>query len=494
MPNIAIPNDYFQKSGKRDYANWRWSWVRELVQNSMDCGSTRIKIEVTKQGQDTLVTFQNNGSVMDEDTLVNKLLALGATTKTDPTQTGGFGIAKIVIMLMHKSYEVHTGNLVVKGSGGEYDLTTSDDFIDGTKTTVVMEGDESEQLIEAVRAMIKYSQMGCEIELTHNLNSTVPITETLKPELRKGSPRREFSWGKVYSNKSFKNKIIVRINGVCMFQTWTAYNDCIIIELTGKSTDLLTSNRDGLLSKPSQEFNAFIGEISIDHKSALKSTAKTYMRYAGSRHRVSKKETLEISITEMLGSLSGVSTGTGVAMQAASSPRPDSATTAGEPATQGNSNKSYLDFEFILKNETDLAIPEYLMPHSDKFSKYARTLARYWANVLVEVHKLLDVSGDFAIGFVVSEECRAQYESGDYGVVYYLNPVEVIKQKSSNSRSLKTRLKLTDKDEIIASAVHEVVHGMGDEYSLHNERYANKLTDAFAIVMKNRQRLMKCFR
>lgn len=489
MPNIAIPNDYFKKSGQRDYANWRWSFWRELVQNSVDCGSKNFKITLDKLGTDTLVTFSNDGNVMTEDILVNKLLALGATTKIDAAQTGGFGIAKIVIMLMHKSYEVHTGNLIVKGSGGEYDLTTNNEFFDGTKTTVLIEGDELDDLDVKIRQLINFSQLDCNIEYIKD-----GVVETHKPQLRKGSPRREFAWGTIYSNKSYSNKVIVRVNGVCMFTTWTGYDDCIIIELTGKSTDLLTSNRDSLNETYRRQYEAFIGEISVN-RSALKAPIKTYTRYAGSRHLVStKQEQLTLSEPITAESLAAfldkdaellVQKSMDETLQNLHKPRLGAATLA-------NSNPSQLNIEFIVKNETDLTVPEYLMPHSSKFSKYARTLARYWANVLVEVHKLLDVAGNFAVGFVVSEDCRAQYESGDYGTVYYLNPVSVVKQKGSGSRSFKTRLKLTDKDDIIASAVHEVVHGMG--YGSHDESYAVKLTDAFAVILKNRQQLMKCFR
>ena len=496
MASIAIPAEYFAKTAKREYSNWRFALIREFFQNGYDAGATKIKIELLAACDTIYMRVENNGEPMTEDVLVNKLLTMGGSNKDNANNVGGFGKAKELCYFSHDWYTISTGNYIVTGKGGEYNITTTDNYVNGVVNEINIAGDASlhELLIDAVRAMINYSQMNCEIELHHNFGSTIPVIETHKPQLHKGTPRREFAWGKIYSNKSYTNKVIVRVNGVCMFTTWTGYDGCIIIELTGKSTDLLTSNRDSLQEVYRREYESFIGEISVN-SSVLRKPVKTYTRYAGNRQLVSptqkQPEIPETLTAESLAAFLNADAEMLVDQNAA-----ETVQTLLKPrleATLANSNPSQLSMEFIVKNETDLTIPEYMMPHSSKFSKYARTLAKYWANVLVEVHKLLNVGGNFAVGFVVSEDCRAQYECHkDYGVIYYLNPLEVVKQKNSKSRSLKTRLKLTDKDDIIASAVHEVVHGMG--YESHNESYATKLTDSFAVILKNRNQLMKCFR
>jgi hypothetical protein len=79
---------------------------------------------------------------------------------------------------------------------------------------------------------------------------------------------------------------------------------------------------------------------------------------------------------------------------------------------------------------------------------------------MVELHSLFNVSGQFSVGFIVSDDCEAEHEVGDYGRVYYLAPAKIVSQSSSNSRSFKARFKLTEKDRLISLGVHELVHGM----------------------------------
>ena len=37
--------------------------------------------------------------------------------------------------------------------------------------------------------------------------------QALATDLRKGSPRREYEWGKVYTNQQHSNLLVVRIGG-----------------------------------------------------------------------------------------------------------------------------------------------------------------------------------------------------------------------------------------------------------------------------------------
>lgn len=497
MASVSIPADYFAKSAKREYSDWRFALVREFVQNAVDGGASKISIEILHDGSKTItMQVNNNGLPMDRDTLENKLLALGGSTKNSESSTGGFGAAKLLLYFCHSSYRIRTGNLIVDGSGGQYEITESERFVDGVENIIELESADylHENLIEAVQHMIAYSQLDCEIAFSHNCESDKIITETFKPALHKGFARREFKWGTVYTNNTFINKLIVRMNGICMFANYVGFNKCVIIELVGKSTELLTSSRDRLLDKYHQELMAFIGEITTDKDSALKKSAKTYMHYTGSKHVVTTQkpvvtgqvvqtasETTEPSLAEVVSAL------------AILSKEPDRGVMVDE-SKANVSPKNQLSNEFVLKNETDLSLPEYLMPHSEKFSKYARTLARYWANLMVELHKIFEVDGTFATGFIISDDNEAQHEVTDeYGRVYYINPCDIVKQKDSSSRSLKTRFRLTEKDRLISIAVHEFVHG-GKNLAYHDETYANVLTDAFAVVMSQRTKLMKCFR
>ena len=59
----------------------------------------------------------------------------------------------------------------------------------------------------------------------------------------------------------------------------------------------------------------------------------------------------------------------------------------------------------------------------------------------------------------LTAEAEAQFEEGQYGTVYYVNPVMVVEQWTSGSRSFRKRFKLTERDRLISIAAHEFVHG-----------------------------------
>ncbi len=121
MASIKISREFFAKA-KADYADWRWAWVREICQNSMDCGSSRIDVTIQRQGANTQITVSNDGQPMTEDILVNKFLTLGGSAKDGGV--GGFGKAKEVLICCHLRWSIRTGTLLAEGEGGDYQLTS----------------------------------------------------------------------------------------------------------------------------------------------------------------------------------------------------------------------------------------------------------------------------------------------------------------------------------------------------------------------------------
>ncbi len=118
---VGVPFEFFRKV-RRDYRNWRFALVRELLQNSIDAGATNIHMDFVASPVEGKVVFGvfDNGCGMTEDVLRNKFLVLGASGKEDlKGAIGGFGMAKMVIFSCD-AYEIVTGGLMVKGSGGEF--------------------------------------------------------------------------------------------------------------------------------------------------------------------------------------------------------------------------------------------------------------------------------------------------------------------------------------------------------------------------------------
>ena len=52
MASFKIGREFFAKA-KADYADWHWSWIREISQNCMDCGSSRINVTIERKGENT---------------------------------------------------------------------------------------------------------------------------------------------------------------------------------------------------------------------------------------------------------------------------------------------------------------------------------------------------------------------------------------------------------------------------------------------------------
>lgn len=527
--HIAIGPEFFAKA-RNDYDNWQWALMREFFQNSIDCGSDTITVTITEEGGQTLVRVENDGDPMTEAIVTEKLLCLGGSGKNFEGTTGGFGKAKEILYFCHNSYVICSGEHRVEGSGASYDLT-KDSYYDGTFSEIWIEGYHQAELLEKIDQFISTAQWS---------GTFVINGEVKKADLRKGSPRRDLGFGKVYTNKSFQYRMIVRINGVPMFITRTGLDRCVIVELKGASDEVMTSNRDGLVSPYKNELSDFITELSVDKRSALKNRNRgpRYTRYRGTK--LCHSQTL--NITELIendadfqldegraeypqptsgqaddAEVSNMETvcdeddlavlfGVDVAgdeeihqpvrHEAGTSVRGGRAAAYSTSRPEPRRQVATLGTNFILKNETDLKVPAYYDPGSGEFSTYSHKLVRIWGRIMLEIHRLFDREAEFSVGFIFDEgeigSTEAECEQGDYGLVYYLNPCEVVEQSSSYSKSFKKRFKLTERDRLIAIGAHEFVHALG--YGWHDERYACKLTDVLAVVMKERRRFSWCFR
>lgn len=505
--HITIGPEFFVKA-KNDYANWHWAIVREFFQNCIDCGSSRIVVTCSEVEGATHLTVINDGVPMDEDILLNKLLSLGSSGKNFDGTTGGFGKAKEILYFCHKEYRIHSGSLLVDGAGAAYDLRTDADFLDGTRSDIVIEGCHEYELMKMMKRFISYTQWS---------GTFVVNGEELYGTLRKGSPRRDLGFAKVYTNRSDSYTMIVRMNGTPMFAKGISFDRCVIVELKGKSDEVLTSNRDGLVEEYSDELSDFVTELAVDKRSALKDRRRgpRYIQYRGKK-MCHQRELDVVDVVAVAAKLTEAVTGTAAPVEAEPTaagvavsltpPSPPSyqeeVETEGRPSARDMPTGTYtpervatLGTNFILKNETDLKVPAYYDPGSGEFSEYSRKLVRIWGRLMIEMHRMFDVEGEFSVGFIFDDgdevSTEAEHEDGDFGKVYYLNPCVVVEQNYTYSKSFKKRFKLTERDRLIMIALHEFIHGLG--LSWHDERYANKLTDMAAKVMKERKRFGWCF-
>jgi len=502
--HITIGSHFFRNELK-EYADWKWAYIREAAQNCLDAaGSTRCEFNITESDGKTIVKFGNDGEAMTEEVLVGKFLALGESGKRFHNTCGGYGKAKTLLAMAHESYTVRTGSLRVVGNGGSYELDRDLPYLDGTETTVVMDGYHADDLIRHTRRFVALTQW----DGAFFING-----EDFKGELRKGSPRRDLGFAKVYTNRSHRYLMIVRINGIPMFTRGISFDRCVLVELKGASDETMTSNRDGLVEPYASELSDFVTELAVDKRSALKNRRRgpRYIQYRGKK--MCHQRALDVAEVVDLGSVSAKLTGTvsedaidgvDVSVPAATPPAyHEEVEDGGVPSARCMPMGTYtpqrvatLGTNFILKNETDLKIPAYYDPGSGEFSEYSRKLVRIWGRLMVEMHRLFDIEAEFSIGFLFDDgeevSTEAEHEDGDFGQVYYLNPCVVVEQKYTYSKSFRKRFKLTERDRLIMIALHEFVHG-GMRLSWHDERYANRLTDMAAKVLKERKRFNWCF-
>ncbi len=490
---IKIGPSFFAKA-KNDYSNWTWAWIRELAQNSMDCkGTTEIefKFSVNSDGN-TVAICQNNGEPMDYDTLVNKFLSLGESGKNFNGTIGGFGKAKELIAFCHKSYKIHTGNLLVTGEGADYQLVEVKEKLAGTKTEVVMLGNYVSSLENALIRFCRHAQW----------EGTVTYSgKHLETNQHKGTFRRELSFGRVYTNQNVKGAVC-RIHGIPMFIDTYCTDRGVIIELNGNSGTTLTSNRDMLSYTYRNELSQFTKMLNTDATKALSAPNPTVTYYPGHKCYIrqtttkqEKSEAIAAKVTQ-----STVYTFNSETTQSTAVEENDDDTNWAEicdiPAEQESQDPqevNQLGFNFYIRNETRLVVPNHFLP--TQMSEYATKLSHIWANVLLTMHQILEsnkvnVPSTFSVGFVFSENTEALYHQKDGEVTYYLNPCSIAQDRTGTR--FKKRFLLTEKERIISIAVHEIVHALGYEY--HDEDYACKLTELFAVAMKNRTKFNACFR
>jgi len=117
-----------------DYRHWQEAWFREVVQNALDANATHIDFTFRKSGNNIILTARDNGSGMDQYTLLNKFLVLGATSK-GAESIGGFGEAKKLLLWPWRFWMIGSMQRsdrypsIAGGIGDEFDVfAESDDW------------------------------------------------------------------------------------------------------------------------------------------------------------------------------------------------------------------------------------------------------------------------------------------------------------------------------------------------------------------------------
>lgn len=289
---VKIDPSFFSRA-KLEYADWRWAFVREVIQNSVDAGATQIVFLLSESAlssaqHELKLVVKDNGTGMDRETLLNKFLAIGGTQKTEGA-VGGFGYAKNIILFCHEKYSVQTGNSFIQGVGGAYDLTTCDPVV-GTTITVTMKDDQQtasscttlgEALAGIIRQYVGFMSVpGVEVLLHYMDGPGMKINGLNLPQFQIKPGARALTYhgaDLVYDKSDYdRTKLITCVRGLPMFVQSLPSQAPISgrINFNESSLDILTVNRDGLKSAHrgivDELLNILTNDLSSLDRTALK--------------------------------------------------------------------------------------------------------------------------------------------------------------------------------------------------------------------------------
>ena len=495
----------------RDYSEWRLKWWRECVQNSVDARATLVKLGTkTREDGSVLCYCIDNGKGMSESILVDKFLMLGETTKEgEEGSTGGFGVAKELLILPWLNWSIRTRDLRASGSGAAYTLERDLPTISGTVLEVVMPA----ELCTSSEAAREFLQRCSLSRVSFELND-VPFTDWL----HRGRKLREIDEkAEIYYNKSSSiNMLLVRHSGIYMHMRWlpSGVTGTVIAELLGPSTKLLVSNRDSLNDYSlDRALSAFGNELAADTGSALKDKSKAFRKiYEGEQFRaaedvsrvaravgpipaVTKDHALEISgtfladLTQVLGDIEREipesTTPTSTASADMAIAMLDGLRFTGAGAIEATLAQLVWKPAFYVFNEIEdwkpqkKFLPETMTPK-------IRALAQLWAEMCRWVLIQLGSREQYGVGFVFSESTRAlySYDKGRHWIL--INPfTNMVEREEVFSKTDHTDLK-----RMYASAIHECTH-LADGVMLHDEAFSSAFTRNVAKCADGFQKVKK---
>ena len=279
---VIMPDPSMYRLELLNYADWMTAVIREFIQNSIDAGST--KIDIIWNASKNVLTIKDNGKGMTEDVLRNVYFALGRSTKRgDNTQSGGFGKARIATCIAQKYFIIKTLDNYVYGQGPniQYSKLPSDQYVQGCHIEVglITEIKGKTQYLymdDTAEEYLKYCDFG---------NVTITINGKVFNNYLKVKPSQYVSdlelngnaFCKVYkyTDNYAKHKMVVRSNGLMMFEQYVSNLPCwVVLDIVLPSSDVLISNRDQFIAEYGEVVKGFTTALVTDHRSMLEKKRK----------------------------------------------------------------------------------------------------------------------------------------------------------------------------------------------------------------------------
>lgn len=476
---VAIPTKFFLDEAKNEYYDYRTRLVQELLQNSLDAGATLIRLTFGEEGYACL----DNGRGMTRDRMVEALLTMGGSVK-EVGATGGFGAAKKLLLFAHKSFSIVSNDTFVQGEGLSYRFIDRSYPINGTEVSAKY-SDPTD--------FTSMTYIACNLLEKCNFRNRVRVIVNGIPFTDYATARHSrtiLGLGELYANKTKafgENRVNVLHNGLYMFSRYVSdLNRKVILEVSGKSIDLFTQNRDGFRGEYARAFDDLIGELSIDKESVAKERQRNFI-LTGVKSFIDFIGAGKVS-PELDAKLCGISfRKPSVALSSVLTLANDPTTTEADKAVLIQLADTIRDvvetsFHFNLADTKYRKVPEKFIPNVGK-PKYTE-LAKLWKAAVKEVLRANGISQQFRIGFTFDSTAIATHQTMQDGAhCYMINPLAKEVDRGTKQEKVTS---------IYMTALHEVVHSQGFQY--HDERFVlqfHKLLGKVLTKGKSWRQLMK---
>lgn len=504
--SISVPRSFFASERDNVYSDWRLAFWRELFSNSVDAGATGISVKATfapiADGDEAYrIFFRDNGCGMDAATIENVYMRLGASTKrSDDQSIGGFGRARILTCFSQQAYQIASRNVLVSGSGAEYRIVETDNFVNGCMLMIDAPREEAYFLQKKLLEFLSTSSMKVKLKLELAEDTPEHPMPGLETEgnspFRRGRHIFNFTdskgpWGEVWINKSVacrRNALLVRVNGIAMHEEWLAEPIQVVVDLfPDRAREMLTASRDGLCGDFRRTVLSYVQELAANVVSATRKKEPTRSLTYSSGGAISVARQPAGKPVPPPGDNDPVVADTTELPAARPATRHDTGQVQINAEKESRSGNPFLHHDFHLcvddatrqqrRNQKQLEPETWLETDKDGrlLGKSARYLLAAWTEVVRELTKIMiqiepGLPDNLRVvpGFIVSEHLRGRctQETGDTWQVL-VNPLR------ADGRLRYALSDPKDRKRLISIAMHEVTH-MAVDY--HNEFYAERLT------------------
>jgi hypothetical protein len=270
---VAIPENYFYEMSKKDYSNMHEAVIREFFQNSVDAGAKNFIICFDQENHE--IMFIDDGTGMDEDTILNKLLVMGGSGKVGGETVGAFGHAKILIYFSWLEYEIRTRDIVVRGKSNMYSVEKSDlEYVNGCVSTIKVNEEDFQKIKTFSDYYFNYCNTNTNVYVV-TFTGTYSYVNKKEQCLKERKLISKTKYFDIYIGTEFKDsydnrQIYVRTNGIHMFKSYNgSLSAPIIVNARGVAYEVYNQNRDSLKQEAQLDMNNLQNILSVDSVSTV---------------------------------------------------------------------------------------------------------------------------------------------------------------------------------------------------------------------------------